>query len=127
MSNEELQEKLAYWQKRLRLRDWRITVKFASVHELGLNSGGDCNADWETQSASIRVLPESDYNADWKQQSDVEGEEETLVHELLHCIFNPFEAKRETTEFILQHRAVNTLAFALVEEHRRTMASHEAA
>ena len=118
MTDAELQEKLEYWQKRLRLADWYITAKFVTVHELP-DEIGNCKFDWETRSAVITLRHRDDWGPDYFPGAAVDDEEATLVHELLHCSFAGFTEERDSVRDKLQHQAVNALSFALVEEHRQ--------
>jgi hypothetical protein len=126
VTDDQLQEKLQYWQNRLRLRDWHITVRFADDHVLGHDIRGNCVAVWSNKSAHINIRPKAIYPHHCFPANAIDDEEEALVHELLHVTFAGFEADDGTPEDDLQHQAINAIAVALVEENRRTLASNEA-
>lgn len=125
MTDAELQERLAYWQKRLKLSDWHITAEFGGGKVLQDKARGECISVWCSKSAHIYVRPESAYLDSYFPTNAVMGEEEALVHELLHVHFAGFAAENDTPEDDLQHQVIFALAVALVEENRRTMAGNE--
>jgi hypothetical protein len=125
VTDTELQAKLLYWQNRLRLRDWHITAAFSDIRKLA-GCVGDSTVVWSSKSAHIRLMHEADYDPERLADSPIDGEEETLIHELLHCTFAGIRATDHTPESDLQHQAITALSIALLEEHRRTIGGDEA-
>src|ERR1044071_7392237 len=54
-------QRLAYWQQRLNLDQWRITVSVARATELRRDTMGNIHWDAQKQTATIRVLDAADY------------------------------------------------------------------
>lgn len=82
-TNERLEEKLAYWQKRLRLSDWIIKIDIARQKEFSASDRiGEIAYNVYTKTAHIKILDPVDYD-DWDKQDM----ERTLVHELVHLHF----------------------------------------
>lgn len=84
---EQLQKELQFWQTVLRLRDWSIRAELSESLDPGVM--GECECHAEKRWAVIRLRPFS--NGLGELESCTFGEEynmqETLVHELLHCVF----------------------------------------
>lgn len=118
MTDADLQACLAYWQPRLRLADWHIVAEFARGADLDGNVG-DTALWWESRKAKIRIVPQNEWRSGRIPHHPLDDEEDTLVHELLHCAFSGFEEPPSTPEGKLQHQVINALAAALIEEHRR--------
>lgn len=117
MTDAELQDALRYWQRRLRLRDWHVIAETAHLADMD-DAVGDTEFYWGSKRARIRIVPEQEYGVKRIPYSTVDGEEETLVHELLHLHFAGFAATSGSPKEALQHQAVNAIASALIEEHR---------
>lgn len=121
-SHKELQRHLRYWQKRLRLTDWTVTIRFASKKEL-------CDGDEDisqglnvynlnARTSEILVIRPDDYDPSTypnKEQQDIEN---TVVHELLHLHLAPWQTESEA-EDIQQEQAIEAMSYALVSLKRR--------
>lgn len=119
MTDEELQDLFAYWQRRLRLLDWHITLELVPALDLE-DAHGDCNAFFASKSARIRLIRQSEWGSREVLKSPVDGIEQALVHELLHVHFAGFAPDNwNTLDGCLKHQVINILAAALIEEHRR--------
>lgn len=107
---------LAYWQRQLRVRDWDVSasmVRREPTHPL-MPALGWSDHSLQNKRAKIELLDPRDYDPAW--QCDIEH---TLVHELLHLHFAPFEYKTlESLEGISQEQTLNLLACALVNLKR---------
>ena len=115
MAESFLLQKLAVWQGRLSLQDWKITVKLARTSELKPKTLGNIHWDQDTKSAEIRVLDVADYKLAPKEM--LEDMEFTIVHELIHLQLSSLprsEASRRAEE-----RAVNQIADALLKLDRK--------
>lgn len=111
-----LDEWLAYWQAELRLRDWVADVQlvFRDRIESAWPALGLCHHVLQHKIAHIWLLHPEEYDRDW--QIDVEH---TLVHELLHLHFAPFEYDTlKSLEGIAQEQTLNILAASLVKLKR---------
>jgi hypothetical protein len=116
LTQEQLEERLAFWQKVLRLQDWRVRVRLVRQRDLR-DPGNQGESEWvlENRAAVIRVLEPFDYPSDSVWPQDMER---TLVHELLHLHFAPFDAEPDTAESIAQEQAIDCIATGLVALHR---------
>lgn len=112
----ELSELLPEWQHTLRLRDWLISLKVCRYYEMPPNRMGNFNAMLERRMAHIQIClpgdmptPESAFRCD----ADPEN---TLIHELLHCHFEPFwdEDKK-----VVMEQAISAIAGAFLEMKQR--------
>lgn len=70
-----LQKKCEYWQKKINLQSWKITIKGIAFSQGNHNYGADLTADFAKKEATIFIAftnKQKDHNA--------------LVHELVHLI-----------------------------------------
>jgi hypothetical protein len=110
-----LMDRLAVWQSRLRLDDWKISIVMTNGSLLRPNTLGNVRWDADEKSAVIRVLDAADYQVGCREM--LEDMEFTVVHELLHLELSTLprsEASRRDEEF-----AVNHIATALLSLDRR--------
>jgi hypothetical protein len=111
-SEEEARECSAYWQRQLRLSDWKVKITIVRRHVLPAGRVADCTYHLASKSADIRILDQVDHhpNADF----DDRDHEVCLVHELLHLHVAPFEPKPETLKAKMSEVAIESTAQALV-------------
>jgi hypothetical protein len=113
VTRQDLAVVVAYWQDVLRLRDWEIDAAFVSPLVLG-DALGQSQIDLLSRRASIRLAETADVvqlhgvGYDWQ---------ETLIHEMLHCHFEPFCADEDAPEYVAQEQALNMLASAFWRLH----------
>ncbi|MCO7125105.1 hypothetical protein NIE88_04865 [Sporolactobacillus shoreicorticis] len=114
LTESNLQEKLKYWQERLRLRDWDITAKIVPLSKMDhRDEAGKCEWNLESRFALIYVLSLDDYqNVGSPMAYDME---QTLVHELLHLHFAPMD---DDKYYMPIEQAIESISKALVEESR---------
>jgi hypothetical protein len=108
-------ERLAVWQPRLNLQEWKITILMAHPSDLKPKTLGNIHWDATKHSAVIRVLDASDYKMGFQDMLD--DMEFTVVHELLHLELSSLpksEASRRDEE-----HAVNQIAEALLKLDRK--------
>ena len=108
-------ERLAVWQQRLKLQDWKISILMAHPTDLKPKTLGNIHWDADKKSAVIRVLDASDYQLACHDMLD--DMEFTVVHELIHLELSSLprsEASRRDEEY-----AVNQIADALLALDRR--------
>jgi hypothetical protein len=110
-----IQERLAVWQERLKLKDWQISIVMARRTDLKPKTLGATHWDKDKKCASISVLDPSDYSVPF---GDILNDLElTVVHELVHLDLAALprsEASRSNEE-----HAVNRLADALLALDRQ--------
>ena len=108
-------ERLAVWQLRLNLQDWKITVIMSHPSDLKPRTLGNIHWDSDKKAAVIRVLDASDYKLSYHEMLD--DMEFTVVHELIHLELSSLprsEASRRDEE-----HAVNQIADALLKLDRK--------
>ena len=118
ITQEEANRLLEYWQRQLRLQDWWIQVKIVRGNGLNLPAGvqGRCTWTLPRREAFIQLLDPVDWDRDCVYPQDMEA---TLVHELLHLHFAPFDTfKEEGAKDIASEQAINAIAWALVSLDR---------
>jgi len=107
MKKSELNKLLRYWQKRLRLQDWDITVSL--FRNFSSTSISNCIAHYQTKSCLIKI--------DLDTGKDYSGRkytiEELLVHELLEIYFINISKSDKETE---KDMAINMITDALMYE-----------
>ncbi len=103
----ELRRLCRLWQKRLRITDWRITVKFSEAEgNLGIT-------DYNPREliATIEIRP-----GQTEERYHDGGTEQTLIHELLHVVLDG--EKEYGGEDLGQERSINRIADALYTAYR---------
>ena len=113
-AQQHVTERLAYWQHRLKLADWRISVAPARQSQLKPRTLGAIHWDKGKKTAEIWVLDAADYQLPYREMLD--DMELTIVHELVHLELASLprsEASRSSEE-----HAVNGIADALLELDR---------
>jgi hypothetical protein len=110
-----LSDRLAVWQERMKLEDWRISIVLTRRDDLKVRTLGGIRWDKTNKIAVMSVLDASDYRLPFQQMlGDMEF---TLVHELVHLELASLprsEASRSTEE-----HAVNQIAEALLGLDRK--------
>jgi len=109
-----LNGRLAIWQQRLNLQDWKISIVMSHPSELKARTLGNIHWDSDKKAAVIRVLHPADYKMSYKAMLD--DMEFTVVHELIHLELSSLprsEASRRDEEY-----AVNQIAEALLKLDR---------
>ncbi len=107
-------ERLAMWQKRLKLEDWNISVIVARTTDLKPRTLGNIHWDSDKKTAVIRVLDPADYKlSDPEILKDIEF---TVVHELIHLKLSPLlsSVSRSEASRSDEERTVNSIADALL-------------
>jgi hypothetical protein len=111
-------ERLSFWQGRLSLQDWKISVEVVRAIELKPHTLGNVHWDRDTKTAVIRVLDPADYHLPAPEiLPDIEF---TVVHELLHLELAPALAplQRNDADRREEEHAVNQIASALLRLDR---------
>ena len=110
LAERYVQQRLALWQRRLNLQDWKISLVMAHPADLRQRTLGNVHWDVGKKTAVIRVLNASDYQMPFR--ATIKDMEFTVVHELIHLELASLprsEASRSEEEY-----AINHLAGALV-------------
>ncbi len=115
-------EKLAEWQKRLNLTDWKISVMVVRSSDLKPRTLGNIHWDTERKTAIIRVLDPADYKL--KERAMLDDMEFTVVHELIHLELSPVLSplQRNDANRMEEEHAVNHMAQALLDLERQKSA-----
>ncbi|HUB83888.1 MAG TPA: hypothetical protein VMB03_34070 [Bryobacteraceae bacterium] len=121
-TNEFLNARLAFWQQRLNLQDWKLSVVASHPSELKPETLGNIHWDTPTKTAVVRVLSISDYKmACPAALSDMEL---TVVHELVHLTLSPLRSSATNREE--EEHTVNQIAEALLKLDRQSRARRNA-
>lgn len=111
MDLADLRSRMTWWQKRLRLQDWRIELKLCRRADLPIDTGsaaGCCRWDLAERLAFVHLVEEADLR---KFDAPYQDLERSLVHELLHVVFAEAEQDQTGTGW---ERGINTAAEALL-------------
>lgn len=99
MTLHELRERMKYWQDRLNLREWKLTLQWMPARQ-AREFQGLCAWSVEELTAVVQIR---------RAQEDVEA---TLVHELLHIVL---QGHKEYEDYDLAlERAINRITEALM-------------
>lgn len=120
MTEEKLRGRCQYWQRVLRLQDWRVDVRIVGTEELGTQEAGQTEIHQDSKLATIKILDEAAYNQTSRMvKAFHSGYEHTLVHELLHIPFDTLmDREADRHEQIMQEQAIEFIADALIALYR---------
>lgn len=111
-----LRQRLALWQDRLKLGDWKISVIQSHPRNLRPGTLGNIHWDADQETAVIRVLDASDYQMPLR--AALKDMEFTVVHELIHLelssLTRNFKSRSEES-YSGEEQAVNRMADALLQ------------
>lgn len=115
-----LLERLAYWQGRLRLQDWRISASFVRGYDIGNKLADSNTMRWKRHSI-IRVAVDPLGETRIEVEALMHDPEVLLVHELLHVAFAAFDGpiEKDSTDDDAEEAVIHALSVALVELDRR--------
>lgn len=109
MTHEQLAERVAYWCTRLQMDPWRITTTV--VDEPHGQQRGSVQASIAT--AGAYLFAEIEFARKWVRSNPSDYDrDQTIVHELLHCLFRdldkaaeiPYGALGSSTEEVVEAR-----------------------
>jgi hypothetical protein len=111
-------EKLWFWQQRLHLQDWAVSVAVVHSSELKPKTLGNIHWDADKKTAVIRVLDPAEYQMPFNDMLD--DMEFTVVHELIHLELAPVLSplSRNDANRREEEHAVNHMAEALLKLQR---------
>ncbi|MBZ5725629.1 MAG: hypothetical protein LAP87_11605 [Acidobacteriia bacterium] len=99
---------MRFWQKRLGLEEWSLSLRVVRQSEIDRASWGNAEWDPEAKTGVISVLDPRDYNLKGGElKLDMEC---TIVHELVHIQVSPLAAHDEQT----REDVVNKIMVALM-------------
>jgi hypothetical protein len=112
-----LESRCRYWQKVLGLSDWTIRAELVRPEQFANEDEGqigECSALTQNRTAVVRVIDPRHYPTDslWPQDWEV-----ILVHELIHCHFEPFYKDKGLLN-VVQEQAIQALAVGYLQVHR---------
>ena len=108
----DLQECVNYWQGKLQLQDWKITLQVVSDHELDYATLGDIEPDLKTRSAVMRIQRETD--SDLRGRLARAEQRVTIIHEMAHL------RRYASGDPTWRHEgAIHTETAQLIRKHRR--------
>jgi hypothetical protein len=103
-----LDRQMKFWQKRLGMDDWNLTLRVVRQQEIDRNAWGTSEWDPAARTAVISVLDPRDYNLKGDElKLDMEC---TIVHELVHIQLSPLGGHHGT----VQEEVVNRIMTALM-------------
>lgn len=116
LTQKQLDVWLKRWQPLLKLADWRIIIQLRRHFAMGEDTDGQSAFTLTKRWAHIVICDPDDKHPDSPWSPDPE---QVVVHELLHCHFEPFFPEdRESMEYKSAEQAVDALAWAFVELDR---------
>lgn len=116
-TDEQLQEKLKEWQKRLRLQDWIITAKIKRGRDLSNDSQANVHYVLPKKMATISIMDPIDYPPDSMVPQDME---DSLVHELLHLHFAPISDDDDDDKYYTaMEQMIESIASGLISAIRK--------
>jgi hypothetical protein len=116
LTQEELEQKLQEWQKRLRLQDWNIDVKIKRARDILDGCQAEVNWVLTKKMAIISIMDPFDYPSDSMEPQDME---DSLVHELLHLHLAPISNYGNDDNYqIFEEQAIESIASGLIAAYR---------
>jgi hypothetical protein len=111
-----LSGRLSFWQQRLKLGDWKISIVMSAASDLKPKTMGNVHWDTDKKTAVIRVLSAADYQlACHDMLNDMEL---TVVHELVHLELSSLP--RSPASRREEEHAVNRITDALLAFDRQS-------
>lgn len=117
VDSEGLKKLCVEWQNRLHLHDWDIKTKIMRERDFK-NTEAQAENSWvlQTKQSLIRIVDPIDYITDTEWPQDMEY---SLVHELLHLHFAPFDNFTSgSLEDKMMEQAIDVLARSFIELKR---------
>ncbi|NIK67915.1 hypothetical protein [Paenibacillus sp. BK720] len=114
LSMEALEDRLRYWQSKLRLMDWQVEIMFERGYNLGADIGR-IHIFEDKRRALIRMTEANDWDPANLLPYDME---QVVVHELLHIHFYPL-TRDAGSNVTAEEQAIEAISWALVSLDRR--------
>ena len=106
LGDKYIHDRLPFWQKKLALEDWNISILCVHPTDLRPRTLGNIHWDTDNKTAVIRVLDAADYRMPLR--ATLKDMEFTIVHELIHLEMVSLprsEASRSDEEHAINHIA----------------------
>lgn len=119
---EEIENQLEFWQDILSLRDWQIEVRISRQWNMDDHlTLAQCTPFLGRKDAIIKVLDPRDLDGlrDRFLNSEERDYDVSIVHELLHLHFAPFQTEDGSHLDLAEEQAVNAISRGLVRLYRR--------
>lgn len=114
LTQEQAEVLLPVWQKILRVSDWKVKVRIARGNGLEIDTHTQGTCEWVNtkKQGYIKLLDPIDWDHTLAYPQDMEV---TLVHELLHLLFQPFDTfEGGTPQHNAMEQAIDILSYSLV-------------
>ncbi len=118
MTLQRLKNRLRYWQRRLGLQVWDITVVYAMPHEVQCGYGSN-TYDTNHRTALVRILA-PEYADMFQPPAPAYEAENVLVHELLHLLLLPVVDTDGEPDITSVEQLINLLAEVLISLSKET-------
>lgn len=116
-TKETAHELVREWQDRLHLQNWEIVVFVKRHYDFESPKLGENRWVLAKRQSIIRLLDPQDYDPTFAPMPEMEL---TVIHELLHCHFAPFDRKPDgEPESIAIEQAIHTIARTLLALKRQ--------
>lgn len=119
VTQKELERACRAWQARLKVQDWDILPRLVRSHEMRSPTHmGRTDFASQAKTARIKITDPRDYPPDMFTPVTPEDWETTLIHELLHVVFEPIERDVAEGENQEHERIIWPLAGLLMSQER---------
>ncbi|CCF83479.1 hypothetical protein [Nitrolancea hollandica] len=114
MTDRDLEDRLWYWQRKLRLQDWDIKIRFVTRKEMD-GKDGQVNYHSHIKRARIDILHPDEERPGAVEPLDIEN---TIVHELLHIHLSYFTEPYDygSPGHLLEEQFIHVLAGVLTQK-----------
>jgi|WetSurMetagenome_2_1015567.scaffolds.fasta_scaffold19622_8 hypothetical protein len=108
MTQKNLEKVCKEWQRKLRLQDWKVRIRFGLASEMTSEGRiGETRISFNNKSATIIILPEEQWGEDvWASMASV------VRHELLHLHFEPAVKDEKAVDRWMVEAAIECIAEA---------------
>ena len=108
MTQKQLERKVRYWQKILKLDHWDITCCFVQPDE---NEGRIGTSSLQAPYLSVRlfILDTCFYKGRTQEDNPEESLNKIIIHELLHCHFGSLDNTKDTKANDNEERVITIL------------------
>lgn len=116
-NQKQLEERLGYWQNKLRLNDWIISIEIRRGRALRIEDKAATVA-WvvENKVADIQIIDPLDYPEDAWFPQDMDWE---IVHELLHLHLVPVTDNSDEQNSIDIEQIIESITYGLIALERK--------
>jgi hypothetical protein len=112
LDQETLEDRVRYWQQRLRLQDWAVEIVMERAYDLG-DYWGKIHVAEDKRRARIRIMDPIDLSPAAIAPYDMD---QIIVHELLHIHLYPITKAEDSMP---EEQAIEAISWALVGLDRR--------